>query len=74
MKLTIDISNTENIPEITEERAVRYSEIFAALITSGSLDGVKNGQSILHFDHDANFVGLELKYFPWRKKKPEKTP
>ena len=52
----------------SREQLVRYTEILTALLSSGGLDGVKNGQTILHFDRDAEFMGVELKYWPWRKR------
>ena len=47
---------------------VHIEEIFLALIKSGSLTGVKGGQSILHFDKDGVFQGIELDYWPWRRR------
>lgn len=47
----------------------RFTEIFNALIRSGGLSGVKNGRTILHFDYEGTFQGVELNYWPWRKRK-----
>ena len=47
----------------------RYSEIFYALIKTGGLSGVKGGQTILHFDGEGVFMGIELDYWPFRRKK-----
>lgn len=47
----------------------RYNEILIALIKSGGLTGVKGGQTIIHFDNEGNFVGVQLSYWPWRRRK-----
>lgn len=47
----------------------RFTEIFYALLKSGGLSGVRGGKTILHFDADANFMGIQLDYFPWRRRK-----
>ena len=60
MKLTL---------EIEDEFEERYREIFNALIRSGGLSGVKGGQTIIHFDGDGVFVGVQLSYWPWRRRK-----
>jgi hypothetical protein len=51
------------------EYVQRYKEIFTALISSGGLTGVKGGKTILHFDQDGVFQGVELNYWPWRRRK-----
>jgi hypothetical protein len=51
------------------EEILRYREIFAALITCGGLTGVKGGKTILHFDNEGVFQGVELDYWPWRRRK-----
>lgn len=43
-------------------------EIFVALLASGGMFGVKGGQTLLHFDKDGNFQGVQLSYWPWRKR------
>lgn len=55
-----------NIEPQDEER---FTEIFNALIKSGGLIGVKGGQTIIHFDQDGNFRGVQLSYWPWIKRK-----
>ena len=47
----------------------KYTEILTVLISKGALDGVKGGKTILHFDGDGNFMGCELDYWPWRRKR-----
>lgn len=66
MELKLQIANTENM----RQNLVKYQEILEALITSGGLDGVKGGKTILHFDAEGLFMGVQLDYFPWRRKKP----
>ena len=58
----------------TKEEMQRYTEIFLALIASGGLTGVKGGQTILHFDQTGDFQGVQLSYWPWKKKKPAIIP
>ena len=55
--------------EADSEQIDKATEIFHALIKSGGLWGVKGGKTILHFDANAVFQGIELDYWPWRKKK-----
>lgn len=56
------------IDGITPEETLHYQEIMVALVTSGGLSGVKNGKTILHFDKDGVFMGVELQYWPWRRR------
>ena len=65
MKLELNIKNTENMKGDLK----KYEEIITALISSGGLDGVKGGQTIIHFDGDSQFMGIQLSYWPWRKRK-----
>jgi len=62
----IKINLTENL---TLEEVDKVQEIFIALLKSGGLFGVKGGQTILHFDSNAEFMGVQLSYWPWKKKK-----
>lgn len=66
MKITLDIKNTENLKDGRQEQ---YEEIVTALITSGGLDGVKGGQTVIHFDQDGVFMGVQLNYWPWKRRK-----
>lgn len=54
--------------ELTPEEMLQYQEIFVALLKSGGGTGVKNGKTVLHFDRNGRFVGIELDYWPWRKR------
>lgn len=53
----------------SREEVDRFTEIFTALLKSGGLSGVRGGKTILHFDAEANFMGIQLDYFPWRRRK-----
>ena len=63
MKINIDIEG------VSPEQLKRYTEILTVLITKGALDGVRGGQTILHFDADGEFQGIQFSYWPWRKRK-----
>lgn len=60
------------IEGFSHEEIERCKEIFRALIISGGLSGVKGGKTILHFDADGLFQGIELDYWPWRRKKVDR--
>ena len=62
-KLPVDKSFT------TQERIDKYVEIFTILIEKGALDGIRGGSAIIHFDSDGVFQGVELDYWPWRRRK-----
>lgn len=69
MKLEINIKNTENVGALTKEQVESIQEIVTALITSGGLTGVKGGKTLIHFDANGIFMGVELSYWPWRRRK-----
>jgi len=71
MKLELTIKNTENIGEIDKDKLSKIQEIIEALITSGGLTGVKGGKTLIHFDGDGLFQGIELDYWPFRRRKKE---
>ena len=62
-KLPVDKSFT------TQERIDKYVEIFTILIEKGALDGIKGGSAIIHFDSEGVFQGVELDYWPWRRRR-----
>lgn len=68
MKIELNIKNMENA-NFTPERLKEYEEIITALISSGGFDGVKGGQTIIHFDAIGKFMGVQLSYWPWRRRK-----
>jgi hypothetical protein len=57
--------------EYDAEQIKKAYEIFKALMVSGGLWGVKGGKTILHFDDRGIFKGIELDYWPWRRRKEE---
>jgi hypothetical protein len=59
--------NTENVEQVD---IPRFTEIVTALIRSGGLSGVKSGKTIIHFDPEGNFMGIQLDYFPFKRRKP----
>ena len=61
IRLTVEGASAEEIS--------RYQEILMALIQSGGLTGVKGGQTIIHFDANAEFMGVQLSYWPFRRRK-----
>ncbi|MEK7180255.1 MAG: hypothetical protein AAB706_02165 [Patescibacteria group bacterium] len=69
MKIELEIKNDENIKSMTAGQQEQIAEIFNALVVSGGLTGVKGGQTIVHFDGEGIFQGVELKYWPWRRRK-----
>lgn len=68
-EIKIRITNRENVGTITTEQAENIQTIMTALIQSGGLTGVRGGKTILHFDANGSFMGIELDYWPWRRKK-----
>lgn len=61
MKLEMDIDcNLEDMK--------RIHEIFTALLATGGLSGVKGGQTVIHFDANGLFQGVQLNYWPWRRR------
>lgn len=67
--ITITIKNNENVGTLTREQLNAIEEIVGALVTSGGLTGVKGGKTIIHFDSIGTFMGVQLDYFPWRRRK-----
>jgi len=63
MKIEIKIEGA------TREQLIKYTEILTILLDKGALDGVKGGQTILHWDSEGKFQGVQLSYWPWRKRK-----
>lgn len=68
MEIKLDIKSLENVGEITEEKLNHFKSVFEALVNSGALVGVRNGCATLHFDAVGTFMGVELKYWPWRNR------
>ncbi len=55
--------------ELSRDETISYQEILIALISCGGLSGVKGGKTIIHFDSFGVFQGIELDYWPWRRRK-----
>ena len=53
----------------SSEEVSKFSEIFYALLRSGGLSGVKGGKTVIHFDADGVFQGVQLDYWPYRRRK-----
>lgn len=69
MKFELNIRSTENSGVIDEEKKRHFTEIFEALIFSGGLTGVKGGSTCIHFDGEGRFMGINLNYWPFRKRR-----
>lgn len=50
------------------EQIRKYLEIVQVLLDKGALDGVKNGKAIIHFDSQGTFQGVQLDYWPWKRR------
>lgn len=69
MEIKLNIKNIENIGDWNDYQQKKIEEIFSALIQTGGLTGVKGGQTIIHFDGEGNFMGINLNYWPYRRRK-----
>ncbi len=69
MKIELNIRNWDNLGTMTPESEKHVVEIFEALIASGGLTGVKGGSTTIHFDAEGVFMGVNLNYWPWRRRK-----
>lgn len=56
------------IEDYDEAQVQQVKEIFAALMLSGGLTGVRGGQTIIHFDAAGTFQGVQLSYWPFRRR------
>lgn len=52
-----------------EEEISKLHEIFNALVETGGLLGMKNGSTNIHFDDKGVFQGINLNYWPWKRRK-----
>lgn len=68
-KIELIIKNDENVGELSPEQIVNIQQILTVLVTSGGLTGVRGGKTMLHFDAEGVFMGCELDYWPWRRRK-----
>ena len=69
MILSLNIKNTENIEGLTDYDKRQIEEIVTALVSTGSLTGVKGGSVNIHFDAVGVFQGVEHNYWTWRRRK-----
>lgn len=69
MKIELEITNTENIGMMSDTDIAQVQDVMNALLASGGLTGVKGGQTIIHFDGEGVFSKIELKYFPWSRRR-----
>jgi len=69
MQITLTIKNTENIGKLYQDQLNTIQEIVSALVSTGSLTGIKGGKTCVHFDGEGTFQGIEVVYFPWRRRK-----
>ena len=65
MEITLQITNTENIRNLSPKQIEDMTRIIEAVVSSGGFTGVKGGQTILHFDQDGIFKSVQLSYYPW---------
>lgn len=61
-----------NIENISKEDTFKYQEVLVALIQSGALSLKGGGKATLHFDHTGMFMGVQLDYWAFRRRTPEK--
>lgn len=54
-----------------ESRQISYQElrVITALLSTGALDGVKGGKTIIHFDDEGTFRGIQFDYWPYKERK-----
>lgn len=58
-----------DIDGVSADELEKYREIIYVLFKSGGLSGVKGGKTIIHFDHECVFQGVQFDYWPWRRRK-----
>ena len=64
MRLELEIDRNLDSTELEKMKEILY-----ALVRSGGLWGVRGGKTILHFDQLGIFQGIELDYWPFRKRR-----
>ncbi len=52
----------------TEQQMINYQRILYALLKVGGLDGVKRGRTVIHFNAEGKFSGIQLDYMPWTER------
>lgn len=59
----------ELLEDLDDTEYAKLEEILTVLVHKGALMGVKGGQTIIHFDNDSNFMGVQVDHRPWWRKK-----
>ena len=57
-----------DIPNASKEQLDKYMEMFGAIVNSGIM-GIKGGKATLHFDATGQFMGTEVNYWSYKRKK-----
>ena len=55
--------------ELDANELRQAQEILVALVSCGGIFGIRGGKTIIHFDAIGIFQGIELDYWPWRRRK-----
>lgn len=58
----------------TIEQNQKYKEILCVLLEKGALDGMRAGSTTIHFSNEGEFSGIEMAYWPWRKRQAASGP
>lgn len=58
--------------DMTDDEIHKAQEILVALVSCGGIFGVKGGKTVIHFDAQGIFQGIELDYWPWRRRAIDK--
>lgn len=66
MKIKLEIEGA------SPEQMERYTRVLFALVRVGGLDGVKRGRTVIHWNAEGNFAGIQLDYMPWIEKDGER--
>lgn len=69
--ITLTIKNTENIVDLDEKELKQIADIVEILVTKGCLTRIRGGSANIHFNGEGEFMGVQLDYWPWRKRKIE---
>lgn len=68
MEVKLNLTSLENVGDLTPQKIRAFTEVFEALIVSGSLSGIKSGSVSLHFDEDGIFKNISHNYAPWKRR------
>lgn len=73
MIIKLDIRNLENVGQLDDKKLEHITGILEALVTTGALTGMKSGKTVIHFDAEGTFQGIELDYWPWKRRTKERA-